>query len=139
MCHARNIRQFVQFTNFIRRQKKVEVVQFQAEHNYNQRSREAVYSFFRRQLLGVDGEEKVAEREVEVELLQDMLVWQGRGLPANAVTQAQLFEQWKKEGRTWVAALDAGARRDLMLDVFHAEWPREVNSDRDKGEIVLGR
>src|ERR1022692_3100036 len=115
MCHARNIRQFVQFTNFIRRQKKVEVVQFQAEHNYNQRSRETVYSFFRKQLLGVDGEEKVTEREVEVELLQDMLVWQGRSLPPNAITQAQLFEQWKTEGKAQVATLDAGARRELMM------------------------
>ena len=75
-----------------------------AEHNYNQRSREAVYSFFRKQLLGVDGEEKVAEREVEVEPLLDMLVWQGRSLPPNAVTQAQLFEQWKTEGKARVAA-----------------------------------
>src|SRR5450755_372641 len=84
--------------------KNVEVVQFQAEHNYNQRSQEAVYSFFRKQLLGVDGEEKVAEREVEVEPLLDMLVWQGRSLPPNAVTQAQLFEQWKTEGKARVAA-----------------------------------
>jgi dienelactone hydrolase len=53
------------------------VVQFQAEHNFNQRSREAVYGFFARQFLGADGSQPVWEHGVEAEPLRDMLVWQG--------------------------------------------------------------
>jgi len=113
---------------------KVAVVQFQAEHNYNRQSREAVYAFFRSQLLGVDSTEKVAERGVEVELLQDMLVWEGRSLPPNAVNQQQLFEEWKISARKRVAN-----HHELMLDVFHAEWPREVNGAREGENIVLSR
>src|ERR1035438_498690 len=47
----------------------VAVVQFQAEHNYNQRSREAVYGFFAKQFLGADGSQPVWERGVEAEPL----------------------------------------------------------------------
>jgi dienelactone hydrolase len=115
------------------------VVQFQAPHNFNQRSREAVYGFFARQLLGADAAQPVWERTVEEEPLRDMLVWQGRSLPANALTQAQLFDQWKRAGRMRMAALDRPARREAMLEVFHAEWPREVNDERAGDRIALGR
>jgi hypothetical protein len=68
-----------------------------------------------------------------------MLVWQGRSLPANALTQPQLFEQWKLSGRMRMAALDRAARREAMLDVFHAEWPREVVDEHVGEQIALGR
>ena len=115
------------------------VVQFQAEHNYNQRSREAVYGFLAKQFLGTDGSQPVWERRVEAEPLRDMLVWQGRSLPPSALTQAQLFEQWKLSGRIRMAALDRAARREAMLEVFHADWPREVVSEGAGEQIVLGR
>lgn len=117
----------------------VDVVQFQAPHNFNQRSREAVYGFLARQLLGADGSQPVAERPVEVEPLRDMLVWQGRSLPPDALTQPQLFDQWKLSGRMRMAALDRTARTAAMLEVFHAEWPREVLSERAGEQIALGR
>src|SRR5580658_10457883 len=117
----------------------VEVVQFQAEHNFNRRSREAVYGFFAEQFLGADGSQPVAERGIEVEPLPDMLVWQGRSLPANALTQAQLFEQWKLSGRIRMAALDRAVRRQVMLEVFHAEWPPEAIGVADGERIAIGR
>jgi len=117
----------------------VAVVQFQAEHNFNRQSREAVYGFLAKQLLGADGSQPVPERQVDVEPLLDMLVWQGRSLPANALTQPQIFDQWKLSGRMRMAALDRAARREAMLEVFHAEWPREVVSEREGEKIALGR
>ena len=115
------------------------VVQFQAEHNFNRLSREAVYGFFAKHLLSADGSQPVWERAAEEEPLRDMLVWQGRSLPANALTQPQLFEQWKLSGRMRMAALDRAARREAMLEVFHAEWPGEVNDGRAGEQIALGR
>jgi len=117
----------------------VAVVQFQAEHNYNRRSREAVYGFFAKQFLGADGTQPVAERPVEAEPLREMLVWLGRSLPPNALTQAQIFEQWKLSGIMRMAALNRVARREAMLETFHAEWPREVLSEREGEKIALGR
>jgi dienelactone hydrolase len=117
----------------------VTVVQIQAEHNFNRRSREAVYGFLSQQLLGANSSQPVEERSVEAEPLLDMLVWQGRSLPSNALTQAQLFQQWKVAGRMRMAALDRAARREAMLDVFHAEWPRVVLAERAGEDIALGR
>jgi dienelactone hydrolase len=117
---------------------QVSVVQFQAEHNFNRQSREAVYSFFRKEF-GGGGQERVAERPVEVEPLADMLVWEGRSLPANALTEAQVFELWKTSGRRRVEALDRAERRELMVDIFHAEWPGEVWSKSEGTNITMGR
>jgi dienelactone hydrolase len=117
----------------------VAVVQFQAEHNFNRRSREAVYGFFAKQFLGAHGSGPVVERNVEAEPLRDMLVWQGRSLPSDALTQVQIFEQWKLSGRMRMASLDRVARREAMLEVFHAEWPHDVIADRAGEQIALGR
>ncbi|MBI3474042.1 MAG: acetylxylan esterase, partial [Candidatus Solibacter usitatus] len=70
----------------------VETVQYDFEHNYNQKSREAVYSFFGKRVLGKD--EEIAEKSASIEKLQDMLVWHGRALPANALGYDRLFAQW---------------------------------------------
>jgi dienelactone hydrolase len=115
------------------------VVQYQAEHNYNRRSREAVYGFLAAQFLGAKSSQPVDEREVDVEPLRDMLVWQGRSLPPNALTQTQIFDQWKLSARTRMVALDPSARREAMLEVFHAEWPGEVLAERAGESIALGR
>jgi dienelactone hydrolase len=118
----------------------VAVVQFEAEHNYNRLSREAVYGFFAKQFAGMGGGGKLTEDdEMPVEPLLSMLVWQGRSLPSNAVTQEQLFDEWKESGRRRMATLDAAARRQAMLDTFHAEWPAEVLSERRGDEVVLSR
>lgn len=74
----------------------VEGVQFDAPHNYNQDSREAVYGFFGRHVLGQTEAQKPREREIRVEKLQDMLVFHARALPANALSYEALFEQWKR-------------------------------------------
>src|SRR5580700_2085461 len=117
----------------------VEVVQFQAEHNFNRRSREAVYGFLAKRLLGADGSQPVTERGIEVEPLRDMLVWQGRDRKSTRLTQAQLFEQWKLSGRIRMAALDRAVRRQVMLEVFHAEWPPEAIGVADGERIAIGR
>ena len=117
----------------------VSVVQFQAEHNFNRRSREAVYGFLAKQFGGAEGAQPVVERGVEAEPLRDMLVWEGRSLPPNALSQAQLFEEWKASGRKRMAALDGESRREALRDVFHAEWPREVKAERTGENIVLYR
>ena len=116
----------------------VSMVQFHAQHNYNRQSREAVYGFFAKQFHGADGA-PVAERPVEAEPLRDMLVWLGRSLPAGALTQAQLFDQWKVSGRARMASLPPDARREAMLEIFHAEWPGEVLAEREGENIALSR
>ncbi len=94
----------------------VETVQFEAPHNYNQDSRQAVYDFLRRQLL--PDAPPFKERGVRVEQLQDMLVFHGRALPAHARTFPQLFEDWKSAARRQSLALTAAQSRTLLRTTF---------------------
>ncbi|MCY3666869.1 MAG: acetylxylan esterase [Gemmatimonadetes bacterium] len=71
-------------------QNKVSEVQIDAPHNYNQPSREAVYAFFKRHLLG--GRGKVAEQPFTVEEDEDLLVFSGRKKPAHALDAQGVFD-----------------------------------------------
>lgn len=79
----------------------VDAVQFDSPHNYHQQSREAVYEFFRKTF--VPNATPFKERGATIEKLQDMLVWQGRALPAHAKDFAGVFEEWKAISRKQAA------------------------------------
>jgi dienelactone hydrolase len=115
------------------------VVQFEAEHNYNRKSREAVYAFFGKQVLGDSDSGHFKEKEFEVEPLLSMLAFEGQPLPKNALTQDQIFDQWKRSRRAQIDSMDPKSRRELLMDTFHAEWPAKVVADRSAESIVLSR
>ena len=117
---------------------EVEQVQFDAPHNYNRDSRQAVYHFFARRLLGRDGDE-FNEREFTVESDSDMLALSGRDLPAGAVTYEQLFDWWKANARRQSEKTSLNELRSRLRQVFHAEWPTPVASKINGEAIVLGR
>jgi hypothetical protein len=97
-----------------------------------------MYSFFSRRILGE--ERDVKERHAEIEKLQDMLVWQGRALPANALTYDQLVEQWiaaaKKQSQE---TRDVAVLRQRLQLALATEWPDRVLSERQGERVVLGR
>jgi hypothetical protein len=84
---------------------KVATVQFIADHNYNRASREAVYGFFARWVLGQADASPVPEPEFAAELPSDLLVFHGRTLPEGARTQAQIVEGLVEARKTQLAAL----------------------------------
>ena len=73
---------------------KVHAIRIDAEHNYNKPSREAMYAWMARWLKNAPTAERIAERGYTIEPLQNLLVFYDRPRPQNAVTQAQLTEQW---------------------------------------------
>ncbi len=108
---------------------QVETVQIDAPHNYNKASREAVYKFFGKQVLG-DGEAtKFGEKRIRVEKLQDMMVFAGRALPANALDQAGLFAQWVAAAKKQVTD------RETLQVALGTSWPAKVEA-RVSGTIV---
>lgn len=116
----------------------VETVQIDAPHNYNRASREAMYTFFNRKILGNPGE--VKERGVDIEQLQDLLVWHARALPANALTYAQLEEQWIQASQKQSAeARDVEVLRSRLRLALATEWPEHVLSERHGEHILLSR
>ncbi|MCS6777301.1 MAG: dienelactone hydrolase family protein [Chloroherpetonaceae bacterium] len=85
------------------RPENLQYVLFDYGHNINQTSREAVYAFFGRKLLGLMGEESLREPPYQMEPVEKLRVFpDGAPLPASAVTQEQL--------RTYLIDL---ARKDL--------------------------
>ena len=112
----------------------VETVQMDAPHNYNQASREAMYTFFNHRILGE--RKDVKERSTQIEKLQDLLVWQGRALPSNALAYDQLVAQWIASAKQQTAGTqDLEALRKRLRLALAAEWPEHVLSER-KGESV---
>ena len=117
----------------------LEMVQIDAPHNYNQASREAMYSFFGKRILGSPQELKEA-RGVHLEKLQDMLVWHGRPLPSNALNYDQLLEQWIAAAKKQTDdTRDPEVLRDRLRLALGTEWPEHVLTERVGERIVLGR
>jgi hypothetical protein len=91
---------------------RVHAVRFEAPHNYNRESREAVYAWMARWLQDAPADVTREERAFTADPLPNVLVFHQRPMPAHAVTAAQLTEQWIEAAtRQLVSApLDVRAR-----------------------------
>ena len=87
---------------------QVSEVQIDAPHNYNRSSREAVYAFFKRHLLG--GQGRVAEQAFAVEQDEDLLVFSGREKPAHALDAQGVFDAVIARSEKQLATRLASAR-----------------------------
>lgn len=119
----------------------VEAVRIDAPHNYNKDSREAMYRFFAKHMLGATDMMKYAEKNVRLEKLQDMLALHGRTLPLGALTYDGLFIQWRTIVMQQLDRLNQNLpeKRRLLNLALGAEWPREVSADKTGEAVVLTR
>lgn len=83
----------------------VATVQFIADHNYNRDSREAVYAWFGRWVLGKTDAALLREQEYDLPQPADLLVFFGRELPQEAKTQPQIVEALIEARKAQLAAL----------------------------------
>ena len=111
----------------------VETLQLDAPHNFNKENREAVYRFFGKQLLHDPDAAKFSEKGIQAEMLQNMLVLAGRGLPDGALSYEQVFKAWRK-----MTFPETDARERLRL-AMAVEWPEQVVSESDGPRVVLSR
>lgn len=111
-----------------------------APHNYNQESREHVYRFFARHVLGADDMSKFQEGEVEFEKLGDMLVLHGRALPKGALDYEKLFAAWRDRSRQQSESeKDPAVIRERLALALAAEWPARVDVTGSGDRMVLTR
>jgi dienelactone hydrolase len=110
-----------------------------APHNYNLASREAMYRFFGRHILGEADPARFVERGVNVEPLQNLLVWHGRERPAGALTYDGLFAQWKAMAQRHNGAAERETMRARLQAAIGAEWPARVIDESRGDGIVLTR
>jgi len=73
---------------------RVHQVQVDAEHNYNQESREAVYAWFAKWLLGAEKTSAFKEVAFQVEPDEALLVFSEREMPAHALKQDEFLPAW---------------------------------------------
>lgn len=108
-------------------------VQFDAPHNYNQQSREAVYQFMNAQAF--KRPDAVKEAGVRIEPLPDMLAWHGRERPATTLGLDPLFASWRDAARAQAEAeTDVADLRRRLAAVSAARWPENV--DRDANGVL---
>jgi hypothetical protein len=108
-----------------------------APHNYNRESREAVYQFFAKTVLGADpASPDFAEKNFSPEKPGDLLALFNRTLPLNALKYAQIVEQWVLNAQKQNAGAPDRERIRLALA---ADWPEKVLDQRDGDQIVLSR
>ena len=92
---------------------------FEAPHNYNRRSREAVYDFLLTHLMDRGAETPFAEPPYTSDRREDLGVWAGRELPPEALDRAGLEKLLREEV---TARLAAYAPRDAAaLERFRAD------------------
>ena len=116
----------------------VQTREIDAPHNYNKDSREAVYRFFAKTVLGADpNSSDYAEKNFTPEKPSDLLALFNRTLPKNALSYAQLVEQWITAAQKQNAQ-SAPDRERIML-ALAAEWPQKVLSDKAGDRVVLSR
>ena len=135
---------------------ELESVQFDSPHNYHQQSREAVYAFLGKKILGRQSSAGLKEGPFDVGRLSTMLSLWGRELPSRAVDLETFVSDRIQEAKAQVASLvprDAKSlsaareslRERLTFSIMAALPPaNELASDRlsslPNGEVlVIGR
>ena len=83
---------------------KVHAVRFEAEHNYNKDSREAMYAWMARWLQNAPADVKRPEKSFSPDSLADLLVFYNRVYPATALKAGQITERWIAAAKTQVAS-----------------------------------
>lgn len=115
----------------------VQTHEVDAPHNYNRESREAVYRFFAKTVLGADPQSPdFAEKGFTPEKPGDLLALFNRKLPLNALNYAQIVEQWVLHAQNQNAG--APDRERIML-ALAADWPGKVLADTAGDHVVLSR
>ena len=93
---------------------RVHGVQFDAPHNYNRDSREAVYAWMARWLQGAPADVRRQERAFTPDTLADMLVFHQRAVPAHAVTAEQLTAMWIDAARRQLTSTPLDVRTKAL-------------------------
>jgi hypothetical protein len=93
---------------------RVKALRFDAPHNYNRDSREAVYAWMARWLQQAPADVSRPEKSFEPDRLPDLLVFHQRALPANAITAEQLTDNWIAAAKRQLA----GANRSDVQSAF---------------------
>jgi hypothetical protein len=119
---------------------QISVVQFEAVHNFNQQSREAVYKFLAQINPGWSDSRALKEHDLAVPMLQEMMALSNRALPARAVDLNGLFREWRTMAEDENAQTqDSPFLRERLRQTLAVESPGDVIAETNGQSIVLSR
>ena len=101
---------------------ELESIQFDSPHNYHQQSREAVYAFLGKKILGRQSLAGLQEERFQVGRLSSMLSLWGRELPSRAVDLEAFVSDRIQEAREQIASFAPWDAESLSRA---SEWLRE--------------
>jgi hypothetical protein len=117
---------------------RLHAVRFDAPHNYNRDSREAVYAWMARWLKDAPADVKVAERSVQPDPITDLLVFYGRALPDEALTREQLTERWIESSKALGRRADRRVMESALLHVLGLPAPPQREAPHSNAVVVAG-
>jgi hypothetical protein len=106
---------------------RVHAVRFDAPHNYNQQSREAVYAWMARWLQNAPADVRREERAFTPDPLPDLLVFHKRPVPQNAVDAAQLTTNWIEAARRQLSSTPLEVRARALRQALGFGPPMPVS------------
>lgn len=111
-----------------------------APHNFNKANREQVYRFFGMHILKQPDDASYEEKNVHIEMLQDMLALAGRTLNANALSYDQLFAEWKQIAlRQFEAPKSRSELQERLRAVLASQWSEIFLIEQKQERVVLSR
>lgn len=116
---------------------RVHAVQFDAPHNYNRESREAVYAWMARWLKNAPDDVRVVERTFRADVLADVLVFYGRPLPEHALTRDQLTDRWIASAQRQLTDSDPRIFRSALLHALALERRAPIDDSNRSSRIVV--
>lgn len=122
-----------------RAEDRIESVRVRARHNYNAESRSVVYRFLLKHLMGIPNPRRIAELTLGPLHAEDLLVFEERPLPEDALELPGLFSLWKRLASEKAEARGPGELRDRLLRTMSVQWPPEVRAQGRGRELFLYR
>lgn len=122
---------------------RVHAVRFEAPHNYNRESREAVYAWMARWLQDAPADVRREERPFTPDPLPDLLVFHRRPFPQNAVDAAQLTTNWIEAAQRQLSSTPLEVRARALRHALGFGIPApasvpSVQTSRRRAVIVAG-
>jgi hypothetical protein len=111
-------------------------VRFNAPHNYNRESREAVYAWMARWLKGAPANVQVKEKEFRPDPLPELMVFANRPRPDGMVSVAELTENWISAARRQLTDGNAQSNRSALLHALGFE-PRQATKAAASSKPVI--
>jgi len=118
---------------------RVSAVRFDAEHNYNKDSREAMYAWMARWLKGAAAGVRVPERTFTAAPLPDLLVFHGRPVPDGGLTPGTLTAHWISAAQRQLASTPLAVRANALRHAlgFADGRPPGAPSTADRSRQVV--